>query len=360
MLLSFLLFSKLNFSFLHEDEIPLNHPSFLHRLSFEMEDIHKFIHNPIPGLHKNRILKVPSDDYYTEQASRLIGKKGKALVKIHMLSQGARCKIYEVLLEQILSDEFTFEMSSELDVLLQTVRSKLKATVCFRFVDVFQFMHSAIDKINLEDVFPLHASHQRQIWDDRKFQNLSMQQSAALRKMIENQNGPPVLLLGPFGSGKTKTMAQAVIELYESMRKVQKYDHRILICTHSNSAADHYIEDFLDPYLNGINPGCPVLIRVNWELRYTASVSSTVLKYCKISHGRFLQPTKEEVEKHSIVITTLVTADLLNLIGIKKGFFSHIFIDEAAQAMEVEAIIPFVLKDRRTKIILAGDHLQVS
>ena len=313
---------------------------------------------PVLGLHKNRILKIPSDDYYTEQACRLIGKSGKALIKIYSPFDST-FQVYEVRLEQILCNEFIFEMSSQLDLLLHNIQVKQRAIVCFRFVDVFQYMHNAIDKVNIEDVFPSHCSKQSQAWNACRFEGLTKEQSVALSKMIDCSDGPPVILLGPFGSGKTRTMAHAVIELYEGMKNAKTFDKRILICTHSNSAADHYIEDFIDPYLNEEKTDCPVLIRVNWELRYTASVSATVLKYCKVINGKFAPPAKEDIEKHIIVISTLVTADLLHQIGVDKNFFTHIFIDEAAQAMEVEAIIPFMLKGRKTKVILAGDHLQV-
>lgn len=39
---------------------------------------------------------------------------------------------------------------------------------------------------------------------------------------------PPVLLMGPFGTGKTFTMAQTALEI------LQQPNTRILICTHSN------------------------------------------------------------------------------------------------------------------------------
>ena len=329
-------------------------------MSFEVDNINDFIHDPVPGLHNSRILRISSDDYCTEQACRLIGKSGKALVKI-FLPLKSSCQVYEVRLEQIMCSEFVFELSSELDlILLQTSHCKLRAIFCFRFVDVFQYMHSAIDNVSINHVFPLHNPPERQEWTVDKYQGLTREQSVALSKMIESSEGPPVLLLGPFGSGKTRTIAHAIIQLYEDMKRRRNFDKRILICTHSNSAADHYIEDFIDPYLVKENFTHPVLIRVNWELRYTASVSATVLKYCEVRNGKFVQPRKEDIEKHTIVISTLVTANVLHEIGVEKGFFTHIFIDEAAQAMEVEALIPLVLTGEKTKVILAGDHLQVS
>lgn len=41
------------------------------------------------------------------------------------------------------------------------------------------------------------------------------------------------------------------------------------------------------------------------------------------------------------------------------GFFTHILLDEAAQAMECETIMPLALATKSTRIVLAGDHMQV-
>ena len=42
-----------------------------------------------------------------------------------------------------------------------------------------------------------------------------------------------------------------------------------------------------------------------------------------------------------------------------RGYFSHILLDEAAQALETEAIMPLVLADSTTRVVLAGDHMQL-
>lgn len=42
-----------------------------------------------------------------------------------------------------------------------------------------------------------------------------------------------------------------------------------------------------------------------------------------------------------------------------KGLFTHILLDEAAQAMECETIMPLALASKGTRIVLAGDHMQV-
>lgn len=46
-------------------------------------------------------------------------------------------------------------------------------------------------------------------------------------------------------------------------------------------------------------------------------------------------------------------------VSVSLGHFSHILLDEAAQAMECEAIMPLALANEDTRIVLAGDHMQV-
>ena len=43
-----------------------------------------------------------------------------------------------------------------------------------------------------------------------------------------------------------------------------------------------------------------------------------------------------------------------------KGLFSHIFLDEAGQARETQTIMPLALADRKTCVVIAGDHHQIS
>ena len=50
----------------------------------------------------------------------------------------------------------------------------------------------------------------------------------------------------------------------------------------------------------------------------------------------------------------------LSGIGLPSGHFTHILLDEAAQAMETEAILPFAMASSRTRVVLAGDHMQLS
>jgi helicase MOV-10 len=45
--------------------------------------------------------------------------------------------------------------------------------------------------------------------------------------------------------------------------------------------------------------------------------------------------------------------------GIQRTHFTHIFVDEAGEALEPETLIPLYLANENTSIVLAGDHLQL-
>lgn len=82
---------------------------------------------------------------------------------------------------------------------------------------------------------------------------------------------PPILVIGPFGTGKTFTLAQAIREL------IKDPSNRILLCTHSNSAADLYIKDYFDQWVEaGEEQARP--LRIYYTKRWVTTVSPVVQK----------------------------------------------------------------------------------
>ncbi|KAJ6650808.1 hypothetical protein lerEdw1_003799 [Lerista edwardsae] len=71
-------------------------------------------------------------------------------------------------------------------------------------------------------------------------------------------------------------------------------------------------------------------------------------------------PQKEDILKQRVVVVTLNTSQYLCQLDLEPGFFTHILLDEAAQAMECETIMPLALASKNTRIVLAGDHMQLS
>ncbi|ELK04416.1 Peroxisomal proliferator-activated receptor A-interacting complex 285 kDa protein [Pteropus alecto] len=162
----------------------------------------------------------------------------------------------------------------------------------------------------------------------------------------------PLLIYGPFGTGKTYTLAMASLEV------IRQPHTRVLICTHTNSAADIYIQEHFHSYVSSGHPEAAPL-RVMYADRPPSQTDAATLQYCCLSEDRraFRPPTRAELEGHRIVVATTSQARELK---VPAGFFSHILIDEAAQMLECEALTPLRYAQPGTRVVLAGDHMQVT
>lgn len=77
------------------------------------------------------------------------------------------------------------------------------------------------------------------------------------------------------------------------------------------------------------------------------------------------QPTVEELNYFSVVISTLVSSSTFARSNLKSGHFDYIFIDEISFATEVEALVPIIglgtsVETITASIVLFGDHKQLS
>ncbi|XP_076642575.1 putative helicase with zinc finger domain isoform X1 [Halictus rubicundus] len=181
--------------------------------------------------------------------------------------------------------------------------------------------------------------------------NMEQRRAVGIMTVPTSISMPPLLLLGPFGTGKTYTIAES---LYILLTKSS--GHKILLCTHSNSAADLYVKDFFDNW----SKQCPRLrpIRIYYKGRATNTVHPVVLEYSLMKENRtFRDPTEEDLRDCNLVVTTLATASSLTHLNLT---FSHIVIDEAAQALECEVLIPLSMATPQTRLILAGDQMQLA
>ncbi|GAB6025890.1 hypothetical protein CHUAL_011863 [Chamberlinius hualienensis] len=277
-------------------------------------------------------------------------------------------KVYEAFIECKCKEEVYLRLSSacvsELNLQPSTV---LKAEIQFQLdrLPICE-LHHALDMLaHTSVVFPrldecpsVSRITQKQI-EDTLDRRMNAKQKEAIAFMIAPSNVylPPILLMGPYGTGKTFTLSQVIKNL------LIHTNARILVCTHSNSAADLYVKDYLHPYLeSGIEAARP--LRIYYQHRRVETVHPTVLKYCLFhSDGNarmFRKPTLQDVLESRVVIVTLSTSRCLSEIGLPSGYFTHVLIDEAAQVMECEAIVPFSLVTTSTRVILAGDHMQLS
>uniref|UniRef100_A0A3B4FHD3 Helicase with zinc finger 2 n=1 Tax=Pundamilia nyererei TaxID=303518 RepID=A0A3B4FHD3_9CICH len=191
-------------------------------------------------------------------------------------------------------------------------------------------------------------------------ENLNTKQQLAIEFITGNSNVKnlvaPFLIYGPFGTGKTFTLATAARELCKDPQ------NKVLICTHTNSSADLYVREHFHPIISKKNGGIrPIRIKANKQGTALHATDSITLKYCLLSEEGhyFLPPTKAALDQHNIIITTTTMARHFHDLNLPEGYFTHILIDEASQMLECEALMALGLAGSNTRVVLAGDHMQM-
>jgi hypothetical protein len=185
---------------------------------------------------------------------------------------------------------------------------------------------------------------------------LNWEQQKAVESICSHNYGTlPFLISGPPGTGKTMTLVETALQLINNVDKVS----HILFCAPSDPAADTLVQR-LSAYFKP-----PELLRLNRPSRTFAEVSEAVLPFCYVSQKVFYLPPFKNLMAYKIVVTTCRDASLLmysrvanaDLYAAEYGLRSSIhpydaqpsqvelhwtalLMDEAAQAIEPEALIP--------------------
>ncbi|OEL38228.1 putative RNA helicase SDE3 [Dichanthelium oligosanthes] len=182
--------------------------------------------------------------------------------------------------------------------------------------------------------------------------HINTEQADAVAMILGCKGVPPYVIYGPPGTGKTMTIIEAILQLYTAKKRAN-----ILICAASNTAADHVLEKLLHAsYL--IRPSD--IFRLNAQSRQYEDVNADFIKFCFFEDRVFKCPPLQALLRYKIVISTYMSSSLLQAEGIRRGHFTHIFLDEAGQASEPEAMVPLSgLCGRDTVVVLAGDPMQL-
>nr|XP_019043149.1 hypothetical protein I302_07720 [Kwoniella bestiolae CBS 10118]OCF22079.1 hypothetical protein I302_07720 [Kwoniella bestiolae CBS 10118] len=216
---------------------------------------------------------------------------------------------------------------------------------------------------------------------------LNEEQRGAIGAITFREHKVPYLISGPPGSspslfqsfarilivgtGKTKTLVEAALQILATHP-----DSNIVICAPSNSAADTIARRLCVPSSTSsasgsiIQPG--TALRLNLPSRTFAEVPGEILPFCYVAPtatgmNAFSIPPFAELMKYRVVICTcqdasvLATANATNIAMMKAEsemletfhrvsdssrirdippHWTHLLIDEAAQASEPEALIP--------------------
>ena len=182
----------------------------------------------------------------------------------------------------------------------------------------------------------------------------SADQLEALTAAISSPaGGPPFLITGPFGSGKTRIVA--LLSHFFFHRHQEGGCTRILVCTQQNVSADTFLECYDD--LAERKDSSLQVVRLVPKHYGNQEESSRITTLDNLQHMKNNLLRNKKV----LIITTCSTAfSLSKFKHLPSGYFTHILIDEAAQVREPEAVGPLCFATANTKIILAGDQHQVN
>lgn len=215
----------------------------------------------------------------------------------------------------------------------------------------FQRLHDALDNIRHEIILKImpmdedFVEESRQEWNpgkpDIEALELDSYQESALHTILSCSPKVPVLVTGPFGTGKTRLLARAVYEILKSPKST------VLICAHHQASVDTFVEFLVKAIDNNI-----MMCVVRPFYPYYSKTRDT---YKHLFVPRNGLPYSLEKSGIRLVITTFGTSYYMRL----HSTFSHILIDQGAMSREPEVITPLCNAHKLTKIIIAGDHLQV-
>jgi helicase MOV-10 len=130
---------------------------------------------------------------------------------------------------------------------------------------------------------------------------------------------------------------------------------KVLACAPSNDAADLIAQRLIDIPNSKTN-----LFRLNATSRPKNLLPKNLIPYSQIDEMGFAVPNVATLSTFRVIISTCVSASMVHGIGVPRGHFAYILVDEAGQAMEPEVMIPIkTMADQNTNIILSGDPKQL-
>uniref|UniRef100_A0A7S3GI06 RNA helicase n=1 Tax=Palpitomonas bilix TaxID=652834 RepID=A0A7S3GI06_9EUKA len=121
---------------------------------------------------------------------------------------------------------------------------------------------------------------------------------------------------------------------------------------------------------SGVDALCtrPYLIRMNDKRRPYPTILADVLPFCYLDRDFAMYPPVQDIVKARVIVTTCFAAAQLDVALAQESRiphhlryfeFSHILIDEAAQALEAETLIPLSWASPSTRFVLCGDPCQL-
>lgn len=204
-------------------------------------------------------------------------------------------------------------------------------------------LHTSCKRIN-----PI--SPHTELWLDNS------EQCEALEAILTSPANIPVVISGPFGSGKTRILARAAYEIAIEGQRNEGQQIRVLMCAHHLNTIETYLSKYFEKAF------CKTHVKVIRIVRK----GDQILPYsCRNIINRSIGTFKQEVTSGQhvtdsvLIIVSTYMASLQVAKILNRYHFTHILLDEAAQVREPEAIAALSLGDASTKVVVAGDSKQV-
>ncbi|KAK2550951.1 putative helicase mov-10-B.1 [Acropora cervicornis] len=200
----------------------------------------------------------------------------------------------------------------------------------------------------------MDASQNLRFYDAKLHDNEEQEQ--AIKNIVAGTSRPiPYLVFGPPGTGKTVTIVEAIKQILKLFPK-----SCVLACAPSNSACDLVLQRVMK---HTVVPKSQ-MFRLNALGRSLLFLPKDLRDVSCISGNEFYFPSKQEIMEKRLVVCTLITAGRLVSSGIPDQHFTHVFIDEAGQALQPECVVPLAgMFSTETKeggqLVLAGDPQQL-
>ena len=254
---------------------------------------------------------------------------------------------------------------------VNTTLQTFKGYICATFIPDMQYwesLHKAVEDLQshvitrilfpMESDFSANGKYRKDLARytpaDPLLELDGLYQTDALNAALRCPPGPPFLLTGPFGTGKTRLIARLAHQILHT-----RPDSRVLICVHHIQTADSYLDSFFLKMHKHPLPCEPVRLLGQFEKKPSEFFFTPQRQEKDRYYKTFAElASLGALEKPRLLVTTTGAAMRLKR-PYTHEYFTHIFIDEAAQCIEPEAIAPLHLTGKHTKILLAGDHLQV-
>jgi helicase MOV-10 len=203
------------------------------------------------------------------------------------------------------------------------------------------------------------AARSLNVYQTRAVESIIGRIECNLTAATDNGNGvvaanPPYVVFGPPGTGKTKTVVEAI---YQASRFKTSRRLKILVCAPSNTAADVLLTR-LAPFMNKSE-----MFRFMSFTRNKEDVSEVVNNYCKYDAGEFggyTCPSLEVLKQYQVVVATCGMAGKLYNNGIPRHHFDMVVVDECGHAWESEVVASSSFSLSSTGLlVLAGDPMQL-